>query len=179
MSVRLTSWILGPEMPPPIEAFQALVTALLERGVAKGPWLLLSGVFDGDWRPLDAMQAEALARGETSDQLKAALGQLDLTHDLACVFAGLDGKHPDYAFHYAEPTECVVAVVRLRAPVEVRGEKLHANDESDFPGTVPVSVSSASWLMLDGAQAPYEGELRNSYLHEFVESSVEVLTVAS
>lgn len=179
MSVRLTSWILGPETPHSVGAFAALVRALLERGVVKGPWMLISGDLDGAWRPLAALGSEALHRGETVEQWNAVLGQLDASRDLACVFAGLEGKHPDYAFHYAEPTECVVAVVRLRAPVEVHGEKLHENDESDFPATVPVSVSSASWLMLDGAQAPYEGELRSSYLHEFVESSVEVLTVAS
>lgn len=178
MSVRLTSWILGPETPPSFEAFAAFVTGLLQGGVVKGPWLLLSGSFDGDWRPLEALGNQG-PRGETVDQLRAALGQADPTREVACVFAGLEGQFPSYAFHYREPTECVVAVVRLRAPVEVRGEKLHENDESDFPGTVPVSVSSASWLMLDGAQAPYEGELRSSYLHELVEGAVEVITVAS
>ena len=179
MSVCLTSWILGPETPQSIQAFAGTVRALLDGGVVKGPWRVISGSFDGDWRPLAALQGEALYRGETADQLKAVLGQLDASRDLACVFAGLEGEHPDYAFHYAEPIECAVAVVRLRSPVEVRGEKLHENDESDFPATVPVSASSASWLMFDGAHAPYEGELRGSYLHDLVEPAVQLITVAS
>ena len=179
MSVRLTSWILGPETPQSVEAFAATARALLEGRVVKGPWLVISGSFDGGWRPLQAQAGEALHRGETAGQLKAALTQLDASRDLACVFAGLEGAHPDYAFHYAEPIECAVAVVRRCAPVVVRGEKLHENDESDFPAAVPVSVSSASWLMFDGAHAPYEGELRGSYLQRLVDPAVELLTVAS
>ena len=179
MGVCLTSWILGPETPQVLGAFGATALALLGGGVVKGPWVLISGDFDGDWRPLRALRGEVLHRGETAEQLKAALAGLEASGDLACVFAGLEGEHPDYAFHYAEPAECVVAVVRLRAAVELRGEKLHENDESDFPGTVPVSVSSASWLMFEGAQAPYEGELRGSYLVEFVEPAVELITIAS
>lgn len=179
MGVRLTSWILSPAAPQPLERFVATAGALLEQGLVRGPWALISGELDGDWRPLAAMRGEGLRRGETAEELKAALGQLDATRDLACVFAGLEGSHPDYAFHYAPPIECVVAVVRLRAPVEVRGEKLDENAESDFPGTVPVAVQSAGWLMFEGAQAPYEGELRGSALQRLVEPTVEVLTVAS
>jgi hypothetical protein len=179
MSVCLTSWILGPQEPQSIEAFKATVEALLDGGMVKGPWLLISGPLDGAWRPLAALQGEALERGQTADQLKAVLGRLDASGDLACVFTGLEGRHPGYAFHHAEPLECAVAVVRLRGPVEVRGEKLHENDESDFPSTVPVSVRSASWLMFEGAHAPYEGELRDSYLRQLVQPTVDILTVAS
>lgn len=180
MGVCLTSWILGPATPQPLERFTALLRALVDGGMVKGPWRLVDGALDGRWRPLAAMRGEALHRGETAAQLKAVLGQLDATRDLACVFAGLEGRHPGYAFHYPEPLECAVAAVWLRAPVEVRGEKMVADhDGSDFPGNVPASASSACWLMFEGAQAPYEGELRGSYLQRLVEPTVEILSLAS
>lgn len=170
MSVILDSRLIVPGRAP-IAAVSALVRALVVQRIVRGTAVLYVG--EAARRSPLTIQLRPPAPAYAGSDLDTLLALLAETDDDACVwFPEIDASHPEYAFHYEDPRECCVAVVRLREAIDHEGETTTQDDPDELPETEERIVRGATWLELEGREAPYEGELGGSYIARAVRETL-------
>ena len=172
MSVTLYSRLIaadGARVAP--HRVAALIRTLVEGRVVLGAPALFSGRPPelGPWlleAPPGPSGIERMAVGADLDACVRELARVGEDADVCVAFPGIDAAHPEYAFHYRDPRSCGVAVVLLRQPIEIVGKITIDDDEDEPPHTEEITVQGATWIAFEGLHAPYEGELRGSYLED-------------